>query len=195
MSTITEKILGLLQMQAESAVDLFDIFTARRPLLQGKARYSMFSGPVKFKTDWADWYRRRQAFHSMLNKLKREGFVVQKEKRRNAPWSITQSGARWLVRIKKKGGKRLMLPPPKYQKRGRSGLVIIAFDVPEREREKRRWLRVALISLGFQKLQQSVWAGNIRIPAEFIEDMKENAILSYVHIFSVTRSGTLEKVV
>ena len=72
--------------------------------------------------------------------------------------------------------------------------MIIAFDVPEREREKRRWLRLALISLGFQKVQQSVWAGNIRIPAEFIEDMKENAILSYVHIFSVAQSGTLEKV-
>ena len=193
MSRITEKILEILQARAEIAVDLMGIFTADRSSSYKKARRSMRYGPREFKTDWAEWYRKRQAFHSLLNKLKREGFIVQKEKRRNAPWSITQSGVRRLARVKKKGERRPALPQAKYKNRGSGALVIIAFDVPERERRKRHWLRTALVSLGFQMLQQSVWAGNVQMPKEFMEDMKESRILPYVHIFSVTRGGTLQQ--
>ena len=191
---ITEKILEILQSRAENTVDLIDMFTSGYSASYKKARRSMLYGAPAFKTDWADWYRRRQIFHSLLNKLKREEFIIQKEKRRNSPWSITPSGMRWLIQMKKKSREWSALPRSKYQNIRRGQLVIIAFDVPERERRKRTWLRIALISLGFTKLQQSVWAGNVKLPQKFIDDMKQVAVLPYVHIFSVVRGGTLQKI-
>ena len=193
MRTVTEKILEILQAGAESTVDLIDIFASDRSTSYKKARRSMRYGPPSFKTDWTDWYRKRQMFYSLLNKLKREGFIIQKEKRKNTPWFITRSGGRRLTQIKKRGQQRSVAPQPKYQSTGNGSRIIIAFDVPERERGKRRWLRAALISLGFQKLQQSVWAGDAQLPSEFIQDMKEYDVLPYVHIFSVTGGGTLHK--
>jgi len=45
--------------------------------------------------------------------------------------------------------------------------------------------------LGFTMLQKSLWIGSNKIPEEFIEDLKEWKIIEYVHIFEVTKKGTL----
>lgn len=189
MATITEKILELLQVQAEVAVHLFEIFATDRATSYQRARR-----PVReFQTDWAEWYRKRQAFHALLNKLKRDGLIMQKERVRGAPWHLTPSGAKRLANIKEKGNKFAELPRPQYENNGDTAVVIIAFDVPEKERRKRRWLRAALHSLEFRKIQRSVWMGQRSIPQEFIKDLKGCSLLPYVQIFSVNRSGTLKQ--
>ncbi len=179
-------------MQAENAVDLFKIMATDRSTSYKRARRSLRYGPQQFKTDWAEQYRERQIFHSLLNKLKREGFIRQKDKKRNAPWGITPSGTKKLIRLQE-DGKPDSSPLRGYEKKSSQKLVIIAFDVPERERRKRYWLRAALVALGFQKLQQSVWLGKVQIPQEFFIDLKNNAMLSYVHAFSITKGGTLKE--
>lgn len=189
MPTTTEKILSVLQMQAEVAVHIFEIFAADRATSYQRARR-----PVRgFETDWADLYRRRQAFHALLNKLKREGLIVQKESRRGAPWHLTAAGARRLEEAKGKQNASDTPPMPKYENSGVPSIVIVAFDIPEKERRKRRWLRGALYSLDFQKVQQSVWLGKRGVPKEFITDLREYKILPYVQIFSVSRGGTLKQ--
>ncbi|OHA12940.1 MAG: CRISPR-associated endonuclease Cas2 [Candidatus Sungbacteria bacterium RIFCSPLOWO2_02_FULL_54_10] len=176
-------------MQAEVAVHLFEIFATDRATSYQRARR-----PVQgFKTNWAQQYRTRQAFHALLNKLKRGGFIAQREKRKGALWHITPSGARRLARIKEKSVGSVALPPPHYTQEGNKTIVIIAFDVPEKERRKRQWLRDALHSLGFEKVQQSVWIGKRSIPAEFVRDLKEYSLLPYVQIFAVSSGGTLKQ--
>lgn len=188
---IVEKILEVLQMQAENAVDLFNIITTDRSTSYRRARRSLLRGPAEFKYDWADLYRRRQAFHSLLNKLKREGFIVRKRAVRNSLWSVTEQGLERLSFLRDKRKRGPGLSKKKYYVKKNQGVVIIAFDVPERERKKRSWLRASLLSLGFKKIQQSVWLGRIRIPSEFIEDLKDHNMLSYIQIFSVSKKGTL----
>ena len=189
MSTMTEKILEVLQMQAEVAVHLFGIFATDRATSYQRARR-----PVRgFQTNWAEQYRKRQAFHALLNKLKRDGFIAQKEKRKGALWHITPSGARRLARIKEKSVGSVALPLPHYTPGGDKAIVIIAFDVPEKERRKRQWLRSALHSLEFEKIQQSVWIGKRSIPTEFVKDLKKYSMLSYVQIFAVSKGGTLKQ--
>lgn len=190
-SMIVEKILEVLQMQAENAVDLFNIVTTDRSTSYRRAKRSLLRGPAEFKYDWADLYRKRQAFHSLLNKLKREGFIVRKKAVRNSFWSVTEQGLKRLSFLKSKAEKKPGLLKKEYDVKKSQNVVIIAFDVPERERRKRHWLRASLISLGFKKVQQSVWLGKIRIPYEFIEDIKDHNMLSYIQIFSVTKRGTL----
>ena len=106
--------------------------------------------------------------------------------------SVTAKGKRLLSKIKKEvipAGKYIKdksVPPDKC-------LKIIIFDIPEKERQKRDWLRSTIKNLGFKQLQQSVWAGNNPIPEDFIEDLGGLNLLDFVEIFSVNKKGTIEK--
>ena len=73
-------------------------------------------------------------------------------------------------------------------------MTIVSFDIPEREKGKRRWLRAALASLSFSLLQKSVWIGTKGIPEEFMDALRERDLLRHVHIVGVKKSGTLERV-
>lgn len=190
MGKVVEKILEILQMQAENAVDLFNTMTTDRSTSYRRARRSLLYGPPEFKTDWAEWYRKKQAFHSLLNKLKREGLIKKEVNKRNSPWSITKQGARKLSLLQVKRGDRELIKS-EYAHRQGNNLIIVSFDIPEKERRKRDWLRSVLFSLGFKKLQKSVWAGKIGVPREFFNDLKTNSILPYVHIFSIRKGGSI----
>jgi len=190
-TTFTEHILAYLQLQAENVVDLLDIMTSSRPVSYRKARRSLLYGPPEFKHDWADLYRKRQQFYSLLNHLKHEGLVVKKKRVGRSLWHITKAGVRKLSLLRERREKNPALPPRSYIKKKGSDLIVVSFDVPERERRKRDWLREVLASLGLNKLQQSVWVGKAAIPEEFISDLRKSNMMSYVHIFSVSRSGTM----
>lgn len=108
-----------------------------------------------------------------LSRLKRMGFV------RN-------DGGMWTVT--KKGLKKLSLKKPVHAKRkignpAKEKSLIIAFDIPERQRAKRDWLRIELTNLGFIKLQQSVWLGPAPLPKDFIEALEALQLLRYLKFF------------
>ena len=81
-----------------------------------------------------------------------------------------------------------------YRKERSSTLVIVAFDIPEIQKKKRVWLRENLRALDLIMLQKSVWAGNVILPKAFIKEIRNQELLNYVHIFSVNRKGTIQKV-
>ena len=68
------------------------------------------------------------------------------------------------------------------------------FDIPEKEKWKRVWLREVLGLCGFKMLQRSVWAGKNKIPEEFLADLRNFNMLEYVHIFEVSKKGTLKEI-
>lgn len=184
MGKIIEKVLEILQKQAEETADILDIMFSDRATSYKKARKSIWRGGAQsFKTDWADWYRQRQSFYSLLNKLKREGIISKKTQSKYSPWYLTKQGKLILNRIKNGNQKKSV--------RISQTLKIITFDIPERERKKRDRLRRELISLGFDKLQKSVWVGKIEIPEHFIRELRKSDLLSCVQIFSVGKGGTL----
>jgi len=191
VTTLTEKILDYLQLQAENTLDLLDIFLSDRRTAMRKARRSLVHGPPAFKTNWADAYRERQKFYSLLNQLKRDGLVKKKKNGRHSQWHITKTGARRLALLKGKPH------PIKFEKKTyakKSGaLVIVSFDIPEQERRKRVWLRTNLVALGFQMLQKSVWVAKVQIPQDFLHDLKKYRVFPYLHIFSVNRTGSIRK--
>ena len=195
MGKAIETILEILQRQAESTVELADIMFTDRSTSYRKARRSLLKAPPQFKTEWADWYRKRQTFYSLLNQLKREG-LVKKEKRGNSSlWKITKRGILRLTEARDKGKRETlpMLSRKKYEAEKNNELAIVAFDIPERERKKRDWLRVHLAGLGFSSLQKSVWMGKVGIPEAFIKDLRDYEMIPYVQIFSVNKQGTIKK--
>ncbi|MFH1162258.1 MAG: hypothetical protein V1696_03215 [Candidatus Jorgensenbacteria bacterium] len=108
-----------------------------------------------------------------LSRLKHAGFV----KNDNGVWATT-----------KKGFEKLALKLPTHTKRkikepAKEKSLIIAFDIPERLRRKREWLRFELLNLGFVKLQQSVWLGPAPLPKDFIEALEALDLLRYIKFF------------
>lgn len=123
--------------------------------------------------------------YSLLYKLKKEGLVNRLKK---GSYSITRQGRKYLSKKKSylAWSRRYIV-----EKSRNNVLTIVIFDVPERERVKRDWLRYELVLMGFEKLQNSVWAGRYTLPSEFISDLETYGILPYVQIFSVDKTGTI----
>ncbi|OGF74791.1 CRISPR-associated endonuclease Cas2 [Candidatus Giovannonibacteria bacterium RIFCSPHIGHO2_02_43_13] len=128
---------------------------------------------------------RRQEFFNLLNYLQRKGFVEKKKTDAGIFWKITSGGLVKLKILKNKS--------TDYQADSDGNLKIIIFDVPEKERKLRAWLRSALKILGFRMLQQSVWIGKGRIPELFLFDLRQKNLLPYIHIMEVNKGGTVKE--
>jgi DNA-binding transcriptional regulator PaaX len=68
---------------------------------------------------------------------------------------------------------------------------LVCFDIPERDRAKRRWLRGELIASDYHQLQKSVWIGKTPLPQEFIEALDTLELRGRVHLLRVGSEGTL----
>ena len=128
-----------------------------------------------------EFIQKRRNLYSLLSYLKRDGLI----EKQNTFWGITPLGKAKLQRMKAQPKRGT------YKREADDTLKIVIFDIPEKERWKRAWLRDALRNLGFKILQKSVWIGKKKLPQEFLEDLKKYNLLNYVEIFSVTKSGTL----
>lgn len=60
--------------------------------------------------------------------------------------------------------------------------MIVVFDIPEKKRRYRDWLRSELVSFDFDLIQKSVWFGP-SLPPEFIEYLDKEGLLKYVRFF------------
>jgi len=126
-----------------------------------------------------------EEFYNLLNYLKRTGFVDKKIGEKGTFWKITSNGLNKLKLLKEKS--------IDYQASTDDKLKIIVFDVPEKERRKRGWLRGALRFLNFKMLQQSVWIGKNKIPEQFLFDLRQKNLLPYIHIMEVNKGGTVRE--
>lgn len=127
-----------------------------------------------------------QRLRSLIYKLKQDGIITKKEKH----WRITQRGRGKLQYFKDK--LKNGVPKKIYKKETSPEIIIVAFDVPEKDRRKRDWLRSVLVSLDYKMLQKSVWLGKTRIPEEMLGDLSKLNLLPFIHIISISKSGTLK---
>lgn len=187
MRDVIPKILEILQAGTETTVDLFDILSSGSRKKAYRAMLHPETG-FRFNTDWADAYRERQRFYSILNKLKNEGLVQKRPgSSRLSQWSLTGKG-RARIRHGNQGG---LASPSKLRREEGSSLKIISFDIPERRRRERDQLRRSLAALGFTPLHRSVWVGQGTIPEHFLEDLQHVRLLSCIHILEVSKQGTI----
>lgn len=129
---------------------------------------------------------KQQVFYTLLNKLKREGFVSKKQSKKGTIWSATEKGLKKLKALF--GNKRLQ-----YKVEDEKKLKIITFDIPEALKRKRDWLREILRFLEFHMLHKSVWIGTSKIPEDFLLDLRDAGLLNYVHILGVGAQGTVKE--
>ena len=130
-----------------------------------------------------DYIFSKPTFSVILSKLRKEGFVERVESKQKSKWHITEKGKMYLKRKRDES-----FNPAK------DGITrIIAFDIPEPHRKKRRWIREELLGLGYQPLQKSVWIGFSPLPNNFFEDLDLLSLRKHIHIFSVAKKGTIDK--
>lgn len=131
----------------------------------------------------------KKCFNILLHRLKTDGLITLTDSS-NAQFKISMKGISWLRKI-------LEVPhvsSPDYTKKVEKSdkTIIISYDIPERLRTQRSWLRLRLKEMHFQKMQQSVWLGKVKLPEEFIADLTRYSIDRYIEIFEITKAGTIK---
>ena len=136
--------------------------------------------------------RLRRRYYNLVSWLKREGMIQERRDKKEKVFSLTRRGLERLKILKT----RALLPATNaYEKEAGERLVIALFDIPERERRKRDWIREVLRNLGFTMLQRSAWVGKVKIPKQFINDLADFRLVECVEIFEITKAGSLHHLI
>ena len=190
---ITIKILEVLGKSALDTVELFDVFlSAGYGASAGRFQYvAAQKGRAHARADAEK--QRHQRYYALLYKLKKQGLINQ-DKKRAGFFVRTKTGAKKLLALKANLTESLPTPRRYQQEKNGHRLLIVTFDVPEHSRRKRDWLRGALRTFGMQMIQKSVWAGKIKLPEKFLEDLRRYSIHDYVEIFEISKTGSLKQI-
>jgi predicted transcriptional regulator with HTH domain len=184
------KVLAFMKGSAKLVDDLFFIFSL--PYGTSLSRMTRLlqtrqSSPLT-KSNSREIKKR---FYDLMYHLKKDGLVCKSKKEGGAFFSVTTKGKSILKKLRSDRAKNL--PDSCYKFKIDKTLKIVIFDIPEKEKRKREWLRSVLRNLNFDMLQKSVWVGKAKLPQEFMADLKRLNILSSVEFFSVDKSGSLKQ--
>ncbi|MFH1759306.1 MAG: hypothetical protein ABH822_01955, partial [Patescibacteria group bacterium] len=94
--------------------------------------------------------RKRQ---KKIYELAREGFI---EKDNNQNISLTQKGKRKMAELRMTITKQSLFNS-EFKKEKEKKVIIFSFDIPEKHRAVRDWIREFLKFLDYQMIQKSVW--------------------------------------
>ena len=190
INRLTEKFLSVLAEEIMATGDLIDAVLSSP---YGASQYRLQKELRKIENKRIDQEReleKRRRFHDLLYRLHRDGLIERTLNRDNKrAWKITKTGENRLPDLKS----NRPLPAKQYSKQNDGILKIVAFDIPEKYRRTRDWLRSALTNLGFEIIQKSVWVGKAKLPEEFMNALQDLNIVSFVEIFAVTKTGSLKK--
>ena len=191
--TATLHILKTIEHGDVTAIDLLSAFlTAGYGASQSHIEYLARQNLRARKKELAV-HIQKQKYYSLIYKLRRDNLIDVSEKESGKKRiSITKKGIAKLFQLKERSNTEEVATLSKEQIQ--NPLIIVTFDIPEKQRKKRNFLRKTLKNTGFRMLQQSVWIGKIKIPEKIIDDIDRLRIINYVEIFEVGRSGSLETI-
>lgn len=190
MATFVELVLAALQFQAEGLLDIADDLLA--PGGMRTLPYFPIRDRQWFKKNWADLYRDRRQFYRTLNHLKRQGLVVKKKHAAASSWMLTRDGKEKKRRDEERRQDPFSSAQAVFAKPHGGGITVISYDIPERERRKRDWIRMCLMEMDCEKIQKSVWVGRGALDENFMHALRARDLLGRVHIFMVTKYGTIK---
>ena len=92
-------------------------------------------------------FQKRQSVKKSLSRLILQGYISMK----NGKVQLTQKGEKFAAMIGEGG--LIQKKPKRWDGKWR----MLIFDIPERKKNIREYIRTTLVSLGFYRLQDSVW--------------------------------------
>jgi DNA-binding transcriptional regulator PaaX len=69
--------------------------------------------------------------------------------------------------------------------------LIIMYDIPEKKKAEREWLRLHLKRFGYLMIQKSVWVGPSPLPQEFLNYLKQVKINKNLKTFKLAKGYKL----
>ena len=136
------------------------------------------------------WKRQQEkTFYTLLSRLKEHDLIEKQKTGSKSLWKITKKGTEYLE--KSENNQTEVLPRKDYSKSLDRVFNIVIFDIPEKFKHKRIWLRQQLKNLDFVMLQKSVWIGKYKIPEGLVYDIETLKLLPYIHILKVYKTGSI----
>lgn len=128
----------------------------------------------------------RKSIENALYRLKEKGLIYKDKNRKNILWKLTNKGEDYVKIINQI---KQIIPPEDNIVR------IFVFDIPEKQRKIRDFIRTELISFGYTMLQKSVWLGKRPLPLSFVKSIKEKGLFKNIHLFEIKEGGTLDDLI
>jgi|SRR3989338_3283622 len=127
----------------------------------------------------------KNSLSATLSRMKRSGLLETRDKK----FIVTKEG---LDRLDKDGERIRTFSSQKNITDNREKLknLVIIFDIPEKQKLYREWLRSELVGLGFTMIQKSVWLGPA-LPKEFVEYLDEIGLLKHIRFFRTTEKDLI----
>ena|SRR3972149_558981 len=110
----------------------------------------------------------------ILNRLQNKGLVEKKDDK----YILTFLGLKYFKRIKQKNSDREI---KKWDGRWR----VVMFDIPEKLRKERNWLRHQLYGLEYQLIQKSVFLGKWPLTEDFFNEITERRLNNFIRLITV----------
>lgn len=177
-----EVLTELLMFPVEMATGLF--LLSERPSI-GRAIY-LTDQRLSDRDSRKITFANLRQVNDVLYRLRKDGLITGKG---DLLPILTSKGKKLMRELKDLIGS---LPQPSSYKREKGKeLTLVIFDIPEKQKFKRVWLREVLRYLDYKMIQKSVWLGNNKFPAEAVVDLEDLSLSLFVHVFSVNRTGTL----
>jgi len=136
------------------------------------------SGPIIFETIISTPYvskNRYKALYTAIYNLEKNKYI---KREKNEDEKI-------LIKLTKKGYEKALMLKIKSKKNEHwdKKWRIIIFDVPEKHRNQRDFLRFLLKNFGFYKLQQSVWITPYKIEEEIKKWLSDKEYSKFIRFF------------
>jgi len=119
---------------------------------------------------------KKESVRVALSRLHKKGYVNNSA----FGWSINATGKKHFA------NRKLLEYISSPFKKDQSANFIISFDIPERDRVHRHWLRNQIKIFGYKILQQSLWIGPGPLPEGFLNRLKDLEIKDRIKIFKLT---------
>ena len=125
---------------------------------------------------------KKQVLKNTLSRMKKLGLLSNEK----GFCKITKAGEQLL---KERKSAFIIFPKQKTNKNTNKTMIVM-FDIPEKKRLYRNWLRSELIGFNYELIQKSVWLGP-SLPKEFVEYLDEKKLLQYIKFFKAIESDII----
>lgn len=184
-----EEILIFLQRKQARREKLQDkFFSVINSIIPSKPA-PLSSGYTETKITLVPSKKQKLRFHQLLYELKRDGLMVEENNKGELLYRVTANGLRWLEKFRQHS--HASLPIYSSPATSHSAVTIVSYDIPEKSKYLREWIRSSLRNLGLKPMQRSIFIGKIKLPEQFLKDLVIFKLEKHVEIFEITKAGTL----
>jgi hypothetical protein len=168
---ITDRFLWDLYNCIQEVHRTYDLLAPPRSMYQ-----YVYRDRIRLRREY-ERQKAKKGFNQFVGSLQRQGYIKVKALEGVRGVILTPKGAERVLRVKRK------LKEKRKRKDGK--WVMTIFDIPEKQKKMREMLREALVDLGYEKLQQSVWVCPYDVYEETQEAVRSCRAVPYVKLFLI----------